>query len=379
MRLHFPTSKSFLPLALLAGALWLSPPRAIGATGAAGTAGAEDWKLYRHNGHDYVSLDNIASFYGLSPAAVTFPGMASRGVTPAGNRTGLANGNAEIGLRPGSREVSINGVRQWLSFPATEEEGKLLISRIDLAKTIEPMLRPQRIANLTRVETVILDPGHGGHDLGATNRLGREKEYTLDVCRRVKPLLEARGLRVVLTRARDVFIPLSQRPKLANETPNSIFVSVHFNSGSSRAHGFEIFAITPRGAPSTGNDAVRPRDYREEPGNAVDVPSAALAASVYHSILGHLPRMDRGLKRARFAVIRLATVPSILIEGGFLTNPEEAKAIATPEWRQNLAKSIAAGILGFKGLSELKRPPELMADYRRELKEQTAQQGSMKE
>jgi N-acetylmuramoyl-L-alanine amidase len=176
-----------------------------------------------------------------------------------------------------------------------------------------------------------------------------------------------------MTRDRDVFIPLNKRPSIANETPNSIFVSVHFNSGRPHANGFEVFAITPRGAPSTSDKVLRTRDYREEPGNSVDVPSAALASSVYHSMLGHLTQIDRGLKRARFAVIRQATVPSILVEGGFISNAEEAKQIHDPEWREQLAKSIAAGVLGYKGLSELNRPPELMADYRREKKEETAQ------
>jgi len=338
---------------------------------------AGDWKLFRRNGHDYVSLDNIASFYGLSPAAVTVPASAAEPEpTPANNATGLANGNAEIGIRTNSREVVINGVRHWLSFPVMEEGEKLLISRIDLAKTIEPMLRPQRIENLKRVETVVLDAGHGGHDRGATSKYGQEKDYTLDVCLRLKPLLEAQGLRVVLTRDRDEFLSLNERPKIANEIPNSIFVSIHFNSGGPHARGFEVFAVTPRGAPSTADKVLRPRDYREEPGNAVDVPSAALASSVYHSMLGHLPQIDRGLKRARFAVIRQATVPSILIEGGFVSHAEEAKLIHQPEWRENLAKSIAAGIAGFKGLSELNRPPELMADYRREKEEKMVKQGS---
>jgi len=341
---------------------------------------AGEWQLYRRNGHDYVSLDNIATFYGLAPASISVPPPAApeEVITPVNNRTGFSNGNAEIGIRTGSREIIINGIRQWLSFPVTEENGKLLVSRIDLAKTIEPMLRPQRIADLKRVETVVLDPGHGGHDKGATNKFGMEKDYTLDVARRIKPILEAQGLNVIMTRDRDVFIPLNKRPVVANETPNSIFVSVHFNAARPHANGFEVFAVTPRGAPSTSDSVVRPRDYREEPANAVDVPSAALASSVYHSMLGHLTQIDRGLKRARFAVIRAAKVPSILVEGGFISNAEEAKQINDPQWREQLAKSIAAGILGYKGLSELSRPPELMADYRRERKEETARQAEPK-
>ncbi|HWL51782.1 MAG TPA: N-acetylmuramoyl-L-alanine amidase [Chthoniobacteraceae bacterium] len=325
---------------------------------------AGEWKLHRAEGRDYVSLDNISEFYGLSIPART----SAEGIMPASYSTQLAtgSGHGEISVRVNSREAVINGVKQWLSFPVREQDGVVLISRVDLAKTIEPMLRPQRIANLKPVETVVLDAGHGGHDRGATNKLGREKDYTLDVCRRIKAILEKQGIKVVMTRDSDVFVPLERRPKVANAIPNSIFVSVHFNSARTNASGFEVFALTPRGAPSTGDATLTPRHFRNEPGNSVDVPSAALASSVYHAMLGHFTEFDRGLKRARFAVIRLATVPSILVEGGFVSNSAEAKRIHEPEWREKLAASIATGIVGYKGLSELKRPPELMADYRRQ-------------
>jgi N-acetylmuramoyl-L-alanine amidase len=321
------------------------------------SATASEWQIYRAEGRDYVSLENVAQFYGLTGNA-----------TPVANHAELTAPNSEIGVQVGSREIVINGVKQWLSFPVVLQDGKALISRLDLAKTVEPMLRPQRIQNLQPVQTVVLDPGHGGHDTGATNPLGKEKDYALDVCLRIKPLLEARGLKVVLTRDHDIFIPLEQRPKVANAIPNSIFVAVHFNCGetNSPASGFEVFSITPRGAPSTADNHVTTRDYREEPGNSVDVPSSALAASVYHAILGRIPQVDRGIKHARFAVIRLATVPSILVEGGFISNPSESQLINTAEWRQRLAESITTGIVGFKNLSELHQPPTLVADYRKQ-------------
>lgn len=337
---------------------------------------AGEWKLYRAEGRDYVSLDNVSEFYGLSSPALA----SAEGIVPASYATQPPEGigHGQIQVRVNSREAVINGVKQWLSFPVREQDGKVLISRIDLAKTIEPMLRPQRIANLKPVETVVLDAGHGGHDRGATNKLGKEKDYTLDVCRRIKKILEARGIKVVMTRDSDVFVPLQRRPKVANAIPNSIFVSVHFNAARTNANGFEVFTLTPRGAPSTGDKAVTPRHYRNEPGNSVDVPSAALASSVYHAMLGNFTEFDRGLKRARFAVIRLATVPSILVEGGFVSNSEEAKRIHQPQWREKLAAAIASGIIGYKGLSELKRPPELMADYRRK-QEATKAQASNEE
>lgn len=323
--------------------------------------GAADWELRRLGGRDYVTLDNVARFYGLQPTE-----LPEEGVRPASNRKTqhLENARGELQVKAGSREAVINGVKQWFSFPVREENGQLLISRIDLAKTIEPMLRPQRVENLAPVATVVIDPGHGGHDRGAVNKFGDEKTYTLDVGLRLKAILEAKGINVVMTRDRDVFIPLEERPKVANSIPNSIFVSIHFNAGGAHANGFEIFAITPRGAPSTADEVLRPRDFREEPGNAHDVQSAVLASSVYHSMLGHFADFDRGLKRARFAVLRLAEVPAILVEGGFISNPNDAQFIDSPAWRQNLAESIAQGIVAYKKLAEIRKPPELIADYR---------------
>lgn len=333
---------------------------------------AGDWQLYRSDGRDYVSLKNIASFYSLRPAfltddptrggyrQVTNHISRSSGVGGANAASedaeglfssgiALRNGKEELRFKANSREMAINGVTNWLSFPVRAQNGQLLVSRIDLAKTIDPIMRPRLIPNSTVVKTVVLDPGHGGHDRGAVNAYGDEKTYTLDVCRRLKPLLQAEGLRVVMTRESDEFVPLQQRAAVANAIPNSIFVAVHFNSASTNASGVEVFSITPKGAPSTASDSLRRVDFREEPGNATDAPSAALAASVCGSILNRQAQADRGLKRARFAVIRLAKVPSILIEGGFLSNRTEAQSIRSDVWRQHLAESIADGIVSYRG------------------------------
>ena len=266
----------------------------------------------------------------------------------------------------GSREVVINGVKYWLGFPVHEQEGKLLISRLDLAKTIEPTLRPELISGLQPVKTVVLDPGHGGHDKGAVSRAGMEKNFALDVCLRAKKLLGDSGFKVVLTRQTDVFIPLDDRPKVANSIPNSIFVSVHFNDSMANplATGFEIFSCTPRGEPSSADDVLSARDLRSEPGNAVDVQSAALSASIYHSMLGHIPQVDRGVKRARFAVLRRATVPAVLVEGGFVSSGAEGNLISSASWRQTLADAIVTGIENFKNLAENKQRPRVVAEYR---------------
>src|SRR5213595_3872592 len=321
--------------------------------------GAADWQIIKVNGHDYLTIENISKFYGL-PAEVTSSGDKVQNET-------VKNPLEFVG---GSREVVINGARSWLCFPLIEQDGKFLVSRTDVAKTIEPLVRPHRVPNVGNVETVVLDPGHGGHDKGAVCRYGSEKDFALDVARKLCALLQTKGLRVIMTREGDYFVPLDVRAQIANAARNSIFVSIHFNATNDDpdATGFEIFSFTPLGAPSTSDGAVAPSSLSTQPGTAVDAQSVALSACIYHSMLGHIPEFDRGIKRARFAVLRLTRVPAVLVEGGFLTERGESQLIAKKEWRAKLAGAIGMGIENYQALPIKKQPPTLVADYRRQTK-----------
>jgi len=319
-------------------------------------AGDFTWKTERFEGRDYVSLQQMTEFYGFATP-----------LSPVNNVIGLDSGKTQVQVTLNSREIEINGVKHWLSFPVVVQGDKILVSRLDLAKIIEPSLRPEFIPNLHPVKTVVLDPGHGANDKGAVSRFGCEKDFALDVCLRARKILQDRGYQVVMTRSTDVLIPLEDRPKVASRTPDSIFVSVHFNASSQngQASGFEVFSITPRGAPSTADESLSLRDIRSEPGNAVDVQSGALATCVYHSLLGNIPQADRGVKHARFAVIRLSTVPSILIEGGFLSSVSDSSLVASAAWRSKLAEAIVEGVDSYKNLAERRQQPRMVADYRR--------------
>ncbi len=318
---------------------------------------ADDWQVIKVSGHDYLSIDNISKFYRL-PAEVV----------PAGKKIRLETVKHPLEFVSGSREVIINGARSWLCFPLIEHDGKFLVSRMDVAKTIEPQLRPHRIPNIGRLQTVVLDPGHGGHDKGAVGRYGYEKNFALDVARKLRPLLQAKGLRVIMTREGDYFVPLEVRAQIANAAQDSIFVSIHFNATDRdpNATGFEIFSFTPRGAPSTSDTSLTLSSLDMQAGSTVDTQSMALSSCIYHSLLGHIPEFDRGIKRARFAVLRLTRVPAVLIEGGFLTERGESELIAKNDWRTKLAQSISVGIQNYQALADKKQPPMLVADYRRQ-------------
>jgi len=317
---------------------------------------AVEWQVIKVNGRDFLSVDNVAKFYGFSGAVVD------------GKNIKLSTEKNELQFRVDSREMLLNGVRNWLSFPVFVHEGKVLVSRIDLAKTLEPQLRPNMIKNLGRVQTIVLDPGHGGFDKGAISGYGYEKDYALDLGRLLRPLLQARGFRVIMTRESDVFVPLEVRAQIANATHDSIFVSLHFNATDRDpiASGFEIYSLTPRGAPSTYEDWLTQMSINIQNGTEADAASVELSSCIYHSLIGHIGEFDRGIKRARFAVLRLTKIPAVLVEGGFLTERGESRLIAKPEWRKRLADAICTGIDNFRTLAENKKRPFVVADYRRE-------------
>jgi N-acetylmuramoyl-L-alanine amidase len=317
----------------------------------------EPWQIIKVGTHDYLSIDNIAKFYGL-PADVPSDGRKIK--------TENAKGSLEFTLD--SREIFINGARNWLCFPVIQKDGKVLVSRMDLSKTIEPQMRPHMLIGIRKLETVVLDPGHGGYDKGAVSKFGYEKDYALDVARKLRPLLQAQGLKVILTREGDYFVPLEVRANIANKAKDAIFVSIHFNATDrdAAASGFEIYCLTPRGAPSTADDSLALSFMNVQPGTGVDAHSIGVAACIYHSILGHTAEPDRGIKRARFAVLRLTQIPSVLIEGGFMTERGESRMIAKPEWRADFARAIGIGIESYKALAEKKQKPMLVADYRRQ-------------
>ncbi|MEO8206507.1 MAG: N-acetylmuramoyl-L-alanine amidase [Chthoniobacterales bacterium] len=315
---------------------------------------AFEWQVQRHDGRDYAPLSNVAEFY-------SFPKD-----TPITGETLLyENGPRSLKFTRNSREVVIDGVKHWLSFPVIELGDRWFASRMDISKTIDPALFPQSIKDFHPITTVIIDPGHGGQDKGADGRVANEKDFTLDVARRLRNQLKKDGFRVIMTRNQDVTLPLEMRAKIANAQLNAIFVSIHFNAApNGEAKGFEIFCVTPRGSPSTEYEELTVRDMIAENGNQSEMQSFALANTVYHSMEGNMEMLDRGVKRARFAVLRLTNIPAVLIEGGFLSNPTDLRKVASRDWREKYALSIASGIVAYKALCEKGTTPKTVAQYR---------------
>ena len=170
--------------------------------------------------------------------------------------------------------------------------------------------------------TVVIDAGHGGHDRGGIpgQRIA-EKDMTLDVAQRLRNVLAANGYRVVMTRDSDVFVPLATRVAIANSYRNAIFVCVHFNATKRMgAGGIETYFYS--------------RD------------SLPLASAVHYYVAGGAPSANRGVRRRGYYVLRKTSVPAVLVECGFLTNPTEGAYAQTASYRQKLAEEIAAGVRG---------------------------------
>jgi N-acetylmuramoyl-L-alanine amidase len=166
-----------------------------------------------------------------------------------------------------------------------------------------------------------------------------EKNLTLDVAMRAGQLLSRAGYRVVFTRTADEFVSLEDRVKSANRLSRALFISVHFNSGSA-GFGLETYALSPRGVPSMSSEGARISDFGMYPGNTRDAENTAWATAMHAALVARCGMWDRGIKRARFYVIRETTLPSVLIEAGFLSHEDDMRRIASPWYRQQLAASI---------------------------------------
>jgi N-acetylmuramoyl-L-alanine amidase len=296
---------------------------------------AFDWTLIKHDGRDYVPVDDVAKFYSFTK------------VDFSNDTVNLAGATLRMQGQANARELYLNGLKFILSFPIIKVDDRLLLSRMDLSKLVEPVLRPAKISGAP-VRTVVLDAGHGGFDQGARGLLGNEKDFALDVVLRARDLLLKAGYNVRLTRSADVFVPLEDRAAFANRQSNSIFVSVHFNSGAREdAAGIETYSLAPRGVPST-NDAVGSlADFQECLGNLRDAENIALATAMHAGLITKLGANDRGIKRARFIVLRDINIPGVLMEGGFLSNTQDRVRIATPIYRQILAQAIVQGVASY--------------------------------
>lgn len=182
------------------------------------------------------------------------------------------------------------------------------------------------ISNELAGKTLVVDPGHGGTDPGAIGHGLREKDLVLDVGILTRLKLQSAGARVVMTRDSDVFVTLDGRVAIAEQAKANAFISIHANSStSSAAHGTETF----------WNSTFASKESRE------------LAESIQKHLIKNLKTRDRGAKQANFRVITATTMPSVLVELGFISNQAEAERMKTDQFKQDAADAIFQGVIDF--------------------------------
>jgi len=292
------------------------------------------WELVQYQERDYVTANSIHRFYRFTDLSIK------------GNSVWFRSPVLIMKASEGSQDLLINNIKFVLSYPVVQVNGKMCFSRLDLCKLIDPVLRPSYIGASAIFDTVILDAGHGGHDSGAKGIYGYEKDFTLKLAFKVKAVLEKQGLKVILTRTTDTFISLGGRVAVANKVPNSIYVSLHFNSGGSSAQGIETFALSPQGSASVYG--AREVDSLAFKGNQRDSENIALATAIHASVIHHFKLVDRGVKRARWYVLKGLQRPGVLFEGGFITNPDDGRLIAATNFQDEMASTIGQAIMNYR-------------------------------
>lgn len=319
------SAKRLFPLLLLPAFFF------AGRCPAAQTQGAGAYESIFAFGQRYVDAGDYARRH-----AMTFRRNGSQGV--------IVNGKLTLTLADKKREACCNGIKVFLSYPAHLRGGKLYISSVDVVSVCNVLLRPYSVPRHNR-GIVTLDPGHGGKDRGCESGGVRESAVTLKTALKCAAILRKRGFTVLLTRSGDRFVSLDERVDFARKNKSQLFISIHVNAAADRSvGGVESFCLAPAGAPSSnGGKAV----VKSSPGNKFDRNNLFLAAQLHRNLLFRSGGPDRGLKRARFVVIRDAACPAALLEIGFATNRTDAAKLSSDAYLDKIAMGIADGVSSY--------------------------------
>jgi N-acetylmuramoyl-L-alanine amidase len=261
----------------------------------------------------------------------------------------LRGKGTELVFNPGTRRFAFNGTVLYLNAPVLPQPQPHVADQ-DVLSVIRPLLKPRDCVPRRAMRRVVIDPGHGGSDSGALAPQPKlqEKDVVLDIARRVHKHVAAAGLEVHMTRDGDQALSLGERAQKSNALKADIFVSIHANSaGNKSAVGIETFVIPAAGFASTTGTV----SAQVHPGNTFDAASLVLGHEVHRKMIADTGALDRGVKRARFSVIRNVRCPGILVETGFLSNATEAGRLNDPAYREQVARAIAKGIVAYGRLS----------------------------
>ncbi len=269
-------------------------------------------------------------------------------IDTSGSQISFITNGLDFTLRVGGRTIEASGTPLHLGYPIQLINGELYLNNVDTNLLLKPLIFPHQgsRAEASR-KTIVLDAGHGGGDPGATNESLQleEKKLTLTMVNKLKKRLLDAGYAVQLTREDDTFLTLTERTELANSFKPLLFLSIHFNAATNiEAAGIESFATTFMNQPSTGRTQLETTDTEFTRNMHYDKSNTLLAYSIQKQLILATSERDRGVKRARFGVIKNIESPAALLELGFLSHSESAKKFKDDHYLETLAKAIVSGI-----------------------------------
>lgn len=285
------------------------------------------------HGMRYVYLNDVSKYYRMN-------------LQVGDKACDMRNSSANASFVYNKREGKINGITVNYMFPSYVTGTEPMISEFDFNLLLDPVIRSA--APRYRVGIIVIDPGHGGKDNGAQGRIYSEKDLNLQIARRLKDVLRAKGYIAMLTRDKDFFIELEERAGKASAMKADLFISIHSNSagrGVSAINGIETYCLTPEGAPSTAD--AKAKNGNREKGNLNNKNNYLLAYDIQRNLLRNTGANDRGVKHARFAVLKEAPCPAVLVETGFMSNLYEERNLGTGAYQDRLAFGIADGIIAY--------------------------------
>ncbi len=329
-----------------------------------------DFKSFE--GFQYVPLTRICDVYGLSCKWDTFVRTAT-----------ISKKSDTIVLRAGSDRILVNGVWKKINRPVVFSGGAVFVPvtfvKADLGPVIGrvtavPAWKPAEVTPVEKkfsIRTIVLDTGHGGKDAGAVGRAygTKEKDVALTLSKKVKAILEDNGIRVIMTRSDDTFISLERRVDIANRSGADLFASIHINASRSRLmRGFECYYLS-----NATDDNARALvafedaslklsdDASAEHSKQLDktlwdmtltenrMESGELASYICESVDDSgVPIRNKGVRTARFYVLKNNRLPAVLIETGYISNRYEEAKLRDPAVLNKMANAIARGILKYK-------------------------------
>lgn len=340
-----PDFNNFRPKAVFTGILFLLLSVLL-----AGSLPAKPAKIKAYSDvspRTCMSLKEMSSRYGFSSFGVK------------GKQITMQTRFNTFSMKGDSRRAEFNKIAVWLSAPIARQWGSWHIRQVDIDRTIWPLLNPDKALASEEYQIVVLDPGHGGSDRGAQSRGGLdEKTLTLELARNVRRILLQYRIDARLTRNSDRPLQLDERVAIANRWKSSLFISIHLNAaGSSIPAGIETYILPPAGYPSTSGGKTDICDPGVYAGNKHDRANMVLGYLIQKSMLKYAGGEDRGVRRARFVVLKNIACPAALLECGFLSNRSEAAKFEKAGHRDKVSRGIAEGIIAY--LNAVKRARQI--------------------